>query len=90
MRPADRAWLSMAASIVVYDLLAHEDEQLSNGVDRYLEPHPWLTRAVVVLTAGHLLNLLPVWLDPFTWPRWGRPFPWQQTAPKVSPGGCAL
>lgn len=62
---ADTAWVALAAGVVAYELSAPRGELLSEGVDRYLESRPLLTRAVVAVTAAHLLNLLPQRVDPF-------------------------
>lgn len=62
MRPADRAWLALAGGVVAWDFFAPDEETLSEGVDRYLERHPWLTRAVIMTVARHLVNELG--LDP--------------------------
>ena len=64
MRPADKAWLTLAAGILAYEIAAPRGELMSEGVDRYLEGRPWLTRAVVAAVAGHLLNLTPHRIDP--------------------------
>ncbi|WP_264923101.1 DUF7427 family protein [Mycobacteroides chelonae] len=64
MRAADRAWLRLGAEIAAYELTAPPGELLSEGVDRYLMRRPWLTRAVVLVVAAHLLNLLPESIDP--------------------------
>lgn len=65
MRSADRAWLTLAAGVLAYEVFAPRSELLSDGCDRYLEGHPWLTRAVVAMTALHLVNVLPVWCDAY-------------------------
>lgn len=62
MRPADRAWLALAGGVIAYDVLAPDGETLSEAVDRWLEHHPWLTRAVIMTVARHLVNELG--LDP--------------------------
>lgn len=64
-RDADCAWLALAAGVIVYDLCASDGEKLSEGADRYMLTHPWITRMVVAITAAHLLNLLPQMFDPF-------------------------
>lgn len=66
MRAADKAWLALAAGIIAYEASAPEGELLSHGVDRYLQQRPWLTRAVVCVTAAHLINVLPQWCDPYS------------------------
>lgn len=63
-RPADVAWIALAAGIVAYEVAAPPGELLSEGVDRYLTRRPWVTRAVVGVVAAHLLNLIPNRVDP--------------------------
>lgn len=63
LRSADKAWIALGAAVVTYEVLA--DDLLSYGCDRYLEARPWLTRAVIITTAAHLLNWLPGRIDPF-------------------------
>lgn len=72
MRGADHAWLALGAGVITYESLCGTDELLSIGVDRYLEAHPWITRAVIGLTALHLCNALPVWADPWSGVWWLR------------------
>lgn len=64
MQPADRAWLTLAGGVLVYDLLCPRGETLSEGVDRYHAARPWLTRISVAIVAAHLLDWLPSLLDP--------------------------
>ncbi|ASR87205.1 hypothetical protein SEA_LASTHOPE_37 [Mycobacterium phage LastHope] len=64
MRAADRAWLGIAAAVVAYEAGAPRGELLSEGVDRYLDRRPWVTRVVVVGLAAHLLNVIPQRFDP--------------------------
>lgn len=66
MRPADRAWIGIAAAVVAYEAGAPRGELLSQGVDRYLLRRPWLTRAVVCYLGAHLLNVIPERVDPLT------------------------
>jgi hypothetical protein len=65
LRHADIAWIILATYVIAYDANCKDGEQLSHGVDRYLLRRPWLTRAVVLTTSAHLLNLLPRKVDPF-------------------------
>jgi len=67
LRPADKAWLTLAVGVVGYEIWAPRGELLSEGVDRYLEARPWLARVVVWTVAAHLLNMLPGPLDPLHW-----------------------
>jgi len=64
VKPSDRAWLFLSGGVVAYEVLALDGELMSEAVDRYLEARPWLTRAVIVTVALHLLNVLPQSLDP--------------------------
>jgi len=65
MRAADRAWIVLGAGVVAYEATCSSDELLSVAVDRYLDRHPWLVRAVVTATALHLLNVIPSPADPW-------------------------
>ena len=64
MNAADRAWLALAGGVVAYDLAAPPGQTMSEGVDRYLLTHRWLTRAVAFAVTLHLCNLWPIALDP--------------------------
>src|SRR4051794_3812676 len=66
LKPSDLAWLAIAAGVVGYDLSARDGELLSEACDRYLLRRPWLTRAVIAVTALHLANALPKWCDPYS------------------------
>lgn len=58
-------WIALGAGIVAWEALA--PELLSEAVDRaLLHPrHKWWVRAGIILTAAHLLNILPSWIDPW-------------------------
>ena len=62
-RPADRAWITLAAGILTYEILA-EDELLSEAVDRYRRRHPIITQMVIGYVAAHLLRIIPRRFDP--------------------------
>jgi hypothetical protein len=64
MKPSDRAWMFLAGGVVAYELLALDNELMSEAVDRYLESRPILTRSVIITVALHLLNVLPKQIDP--------------------------
>lgn len=66
MHPADRAWITLAAGVAVWDALSPADEMLSDGSRRHMEVHPWLTGAIICYTAGHLMHVIPVRADLFT------------------------
>ncbi|QDM56007.1 hypothetical protein SEA_TRAX_127 [Gordonia phage Trax] len=64
---AMHAWGVLVALVTVYEVVADEGELLSEGVDRGLVSHPVLTSGAVLVTAAHLLNVLPTWCDPYAW-----------------------
>lgn len=65
MRPADRAWIVLGASVLAYEIVA--DDLLSMAADRWMERHPWLTRVAIAAVAMHLCNAIPERLDPLHW-----------------------
>lgn len=65
MRRSDGAWMALGGAIIAYEASSTYEELLSCAVDRYLVAHPWLTRTVIALTALHLANLCPPFIDPF-------------------------
>lgn len=67
MRPADKAWLTLAAGVAAYEVAAGDGELLSEAADRYMLTHPWLTRAVAFSIALHLCNAIPSTFDPLHW-----------------------
>jgi hypothetical protein len=67
MTPAAKAWLWLAGGVIAYELAAQPGQLLSEQVDRWLVTHPILTRAVIVLVAGHLGNVWPQRCDPLHW-----------------------
>ena len=64
MKPADRAWLALAFGVLAYDLLAPPGETLSEGADRYMDSHPWVTRAVAAALVCHVCNVVSPRYDP--------------------------
>ena len=66
LRQADKGWLGLLTFIVVYELTCDDGELLSHGASRYRAAHPVLTTSVVVVTAAHLLELIPDRVDPFS------------------------
>lgn len=63
-RPADRAWIAIAAAVLVYEALAPRGELLSQGVARYRAQRPVVTHAVIVYLAAHLAGVWPQRFDP--------------------------
>lgn len=64
LRPADRAWIAIAAGVIAWDVLA--PEMLSEASARYKAARPVLWPAAIVYTAGHLMHVWPAKLDLFT------------------------
>ncbi|TDP29777.1 DUF7427 family protein [Nocardia ignorata] len=62
---AGHLWLVLAGAVTALEVVAPEGELLSEGVDRGLEQHPLLVRTAIIITAAHLLNLLPEKIDPY-------------------------
>jgi len=66
MRSSDRAWLARAAGVTAYDLIATDDEQLSDAAHRYFRSQPATTASIILLTGLHMIGGIPAWCDPFT------------------------
>ena len=64
MKPADRAWCTLATGVVIYDMCARDGETLSDGAGRY----PRVPRGLVIaVLSAHLLNVIPRRYDPLHW-----------------------
>jgi hypothetical protein len=66
MRNSDRAWLALAAGVTAYDLIATDDEQLTNAARRYFKSQPVATASMIMVTGLHLVGGIPPWCDPIT------------------------
>jgi hypothetical protein len=66
VRNSDRAWVTLAGGVVAYDLIATDDEQLTNAARRYFKSQPIATASTILVTALHLLGGIPPWCDPIT------------------------
>lgn len=64
-RPGMAAWVGVVGGILIYEVLAPDNELMSEAVDRAIAKHPILTRVLIFLVALHLSNLLPPRIDPF-------------------------
>lgn len=64
MRPADRAWITLAAGVIVWDMACPDDEMLSEASRRYAQNHRLIAYGVIASLALHLSDLLPRWVDP--------------------------
>lgn len=62
---AAKGWLAIGALVLAHEYFAPEGELLSEGVDRAIEKHRFLAIGAVVITAAHLINVLPESIDPY-------------------------
>ena len=53
MRDSDRAWLTLAGGVAAYDLIATDDEQLTNAARRYFKSQPIATASMILVTGLH-------------------------------------
>ena len=60
----DRAWVILGCGVVAYELVAADEELLSEAADRWMVRHPWLVRAVAFLLAAHVANAIQPRYDP--------------------------
>ena len=67
MLTAKRGWLVIGVVTVVYEIICPEGQLLSEGVDRAILKHPLSVRALIMFIAFHLVNWLPVRVDPLHW-----------------------
>lgn len=66
-RTGKAGWLAVAAVIIVWDLLAEDEQTLSESFRRGWQRHPVSAGAVAVtcsVVLAHLWSLLPVKADP--------------------------
>jgi hypothetical protein len=66
VRPADRAWLALAAGVVAWDVGCPRGELLSEASARYTKARPVLWPIVVAYVAGHLVHVWPTRCDPLS------------------------
>jgi hypothetical protein len=64
MRNSDRAWMALCGGVAAYDLIATDDEQLTNAARRYFKSQPIATASMIVVTGLHLIGGIPPWCDP--------------------------
>lgn len=69
MRPSEAAWGGLAAAIAAYEYFAPDDELMTDQAHRLLKHERkvvrYATRAVIGVTALHLLGLMPRAIDPY-------------------------
>lgn len=61
---SDTAWIVLGSGVLIYDLCAKQGMTLSEGADKYMLHHPWVTRAVGFALVAHVCNMLPDQWDP--------------------------
>lgn len=66
MRSSDLAWVALASGVAAYDLIATDDEQLTNAARRYFKSQPIATVSMILVTGLHLVGGIPPWCDPIT------------------------
>jgi hypothetical protein len=63
LRPADRAWITLGAGVVAWDMACPRGEMLSEASARYAKSHPILAYAVIGSVAAHLTARIPKRFD---------------------------
>lgn len=64
MRSSAKAWVGLAAYVVVWDWACADGEMLSEASSRFAKRHPVAAYAVVGSVAAHLLARIPTRVDP--------------------------
>jgi uncharacterized membrane protein len=78
LQPADRAWIVLGAGVLLYDVFAVPGQTLSEGADRYMVHHKWVTRSVGIALVAHVCNMVGPRYDLVHWlfvlsRKWRRP-----------------
>lgn len=58
LQPSDRAWITLGAGVLAWNVYCDDGGTLSEACDRYLLRHPWLVRGVAFALAAHVCNLV--------------------------------
>ena len=66
MRDSDRARVAVAGGVAAYDLIATDDEQVTNAARRYFKCQPIATASMILVIGVHLVGGIPPWCDPIT------------------------
>jgi hypothetical protein len=61
---SDKAWMTLGAAILAYEIWAPDGELLSEAVDRYLITHPIATKVITMTLVLHILNVVQPDYDP--------------------------
>ena len=78
LQASDRAWIALGVGVLMYDVLADPGQTLSEGADRYMIHHKWITRSIGVSLVMHVCNMVDERYDWIHWVfvlsrRWRRP-----------------
>lgn len=63
---AGQAWTAIACFVLFHELTCQPGQLLSEGVDRGLEKRPVLVYSFITITVAHLLNQIPLRVDPYS------------------------
>jgi hypothetical protein len=66
MRDSDRAWVALAGGVAAYDLIATDDEQVTNAARRYFKSQPIATASMILVTGLQLVGGIPPWCNSIT------------------------
>ena len=58
--------MALAGGVAAYDLIATDDEQLTNAARRYFKSQPIAIASMILVTGLHLVGGIPPWCDPIT------------------------
>lgn len=64
MRPSTKAWITLIAGVVVWDVVCEPGEMLSEASAGFAKAHPVLAYLVVGSVAAHLVEKIPKRIDP--------------------------
>lgn len=68
MRPtAKQVWAAIAGLVLVHNVTAEDGNLLSEQMDDWIIAHPILARAVIVILAVHLANMVTPQYDVISW-----------------------
>ena len=66
MRDSDRPWVALADGVAAYDLIATDDEQVTNAARPHFKSQPIATASMILVTGLQLVDGLPPWCDSIT------------------------
>ena len=58
--------MALAGGVAAYDLIATDDEQVTNAAPRYFKSQPIATASMILVTGLHLIGGIPPWCGPIT------------------------